>query len=315
LIVPEPAAEPGALSHLLAAARQHYWISAGSLTSLTALVAITWLVFSPKAAVPPATDLQSTEVAIGGDPEQQAADRDDKENSAKDHSAEDNHTDAAAGETRHASADGGSPNSDDPAGTGEHAKSSPEPTDTNPKPRPATDARADAELDMAVPTARHKGDSLDPIARALATEPEPLLSSNPGAAPTDLPDDLSTGAASKGVATSSSAGHKDDAASGESESATRAALVEHLQDKVPAGEFKSIPLIQFVAFLSDFSTVPITIDAESLQQAGKDPKTKVSVKLSGETVEAALRAALAKPGLTFRIEPKRLVIVAGTAKP
>jgi hypothetical protein len=311
LIVPEPAAEPGALAQLLSAARQHYWISTGSLASLTALVAIAWMVFGWKANVSPATDSQSTDsqstgLALGGNSQQNAADPNDKKPSA-----EKQDTNAATGDPQHATPDRSIAGWEEPAGTGEHADASTEPTDTSAE--PAADATATA--DTALPGARRKTDSLDPIARALATEPEPLLSSNPGAAPTDLPDGLSPGkaAASKGVAPSSSAGSQEEAA--ESESATRAALVEHLQDRVPAGEFRGIPLIQFVAFLSDFSTVPITIDAESLQQAGKDSKTKITVKLAGETVEAALRAALAKPGLTFRIEPKRLVIVAGTAKP
>jgi hypothetical protein len=42
--------------------------------------------------------------------------------------------------------------------------------------------------------------------------------------------------------------------------------------------------------------------------------TKITVKLAGETVEAALRAALTKPGLAFRVEPKQVVITAAAAK-
>ncbi len=90
----------------------------------------------------------------------------------------------------------------------------------------------------------------------------------------------------------------------------QARLAAHLQDKVPPLEFREVPLGQFVAFLSELSTVPIAIDEESLVQAGKGPKLKVSVKLAGGTVEAALRAALAKPGLTFHVGPKQIVISA-----
>ncbi len=95
----------------------------------------------------------------------------------------------------------------------------------------------------------------------------------------------------------------------------QARLVAHLQDKIPPLEFRDVPLGQFVAFLSELSTVPIALDAESLLQAGKGAKTKISIKLTGGTVESALRAALAKPGLTFHVEPKRILITAGAAKP
>ena len=88
----------------------------------------------------------------------------------------------------------------------------------------------------------------------------------------------------------------------------QARLMTHLQDKLPAFEFTSVPLGQFVAFLSVFSTVPMVIDAQSLVEAGKSAKMRITVKLDDATVEEALKAALDKPGLAFHIEPGRLVI-------
>ncbi len=94
----------------------------------------------------------------------------------------------------------------------------------------------------------------------------------------------------------------------------QARLMTHLQDKLPALEFTGVPLAQFVAFLSEFSTVPMVIDTQSLVEAGKSPKTRISVKLDDATVEDALKAALTKPGLTFHVEPFRLVITSRSAK-
>ncbi len=89
----------------------------------------------------------------------------------------------------------------------------------------------------------------------------------------------------------------------------------HLQDKIPPLEFRDVPLNQFVAFLSELSTVPIAIDEQSLSQAGKPSRQKISVKLSSGTVESALRAALNKPGLTFHVGPKQILITAPAPKP
>ena len=79
----------------------------------------------------------------------------------------------------------------------------------------------------------------------------------------------------------------------------------HLQDKLPALEFTGVPVGQFVAFLSEFSTVPMVIDAQSLVEAGKSAKTRISVKLDDATVEEALegRVGQARPGVPHRTGP------------
>ena len=90
--------------------------------------------------------------------------------------------------------------------------------------------------------------------------------------------------------------------------------MSHLQDKLPALDFPGVPLGQFVSFLSLASTVPMTIDHDSLAAVGKSAKTRISVKLDDATVEQALKAALEKAGLAFHIEPGRLVISARGTK-
>jgi hypothetical protein len=91
-------------------------------------------------------------------------------------------------------------------------------------------------------------------------------------------------------------------------------LMSHLQDTLPAHEFTRVPLGQYVAFLSKFSTVPMTIDSQSLATVGKSAKTQISVKLDDATVERALKTALQKPGLTFHVKAGGLVITAKRAK-
>ncbi len=51
--------------------------------------------------------------------------------------------------------------------------------------------------------------------------------------------------------------------------AKQAELMSHLQDKLPALDFPGVPLGQFVSFLSLASTVPMTIDHDSLAAVGK----------------------------------------------
>ena len=96
--------------------------------------------------------------------------------------------------------------------------------------------------------------------------------------------------------------------------AKQAQMLAHFQDKLPTVEFNNVGLGQFVAFLTAYSTVPITLDTESLFEVGKSAKTRVSVKLTNTTVEAALKTALTRPGLTFHVEPGRVVITAAQSK-
>jgi hypothetical protein len=315
LIVPELAAEPGPLAQLLSAARQHYWISIGSLTSLAAIVTIAWLAFGRKADVTPATDLSATEVARNSDREQDTAsgyDADAAKNPAPGGTAD-------SSDRRDADGPPTTDSGDQSGAPAESADASAKDKD-DPQPQPAADGQSETTAGTSSSFLTRKADPRDPIARALATEPEPLSSSNPGVAPTGLPDPPSAGETTSAdagapAAIRSSAGGADEGSTADSGSARRAVITAHLQDKLPQTEFRGVPLVQFLAFLTDFSTVPIAIDSEALEKAGKDPKIKISIKLSGETVEAALRAALAKPGLAFRIEAKRIVITAAAAKP
>lgn len=72
-----------------------------------------------------------------------------------------------------------------------------------------------------------------------------------------------------------------------------------LADPIEAIEFAGIPLTDFLTFVSDLSTIPITIEPEALAWRRLTPRTPVSVRQSKTTVEAALNAGLAPLGLGF----------------
>ncbi len=315
LIVPEPAAEPSALGRLLETAQEHYWIATGSLASLAAIVTIAWLALASKTEVAPPADSPAAEVALGSDREPNSPAANEKNTGLDSADGQKQNSDSGAAraeaEQQSSAADKG-----DSSASANAAANVAKTVTNDREPKPTADGSAEDSSSAGSFVAR-KTDPLDPIARALATEPEPLSSTNPGAAPVDRPapgpavpsDDIASSAVRTSVA-----GRKDDPA--ESESSTRAKqakLVAHLQDKIPPTEFRDIPLGQFLTFLSELSTVPIAMDAESLQKADKSAKTKITVKLAGGTVEEALRAALAKPGLSFHVEPKRILVTAGTA--
>jgi hypothetical protein len=151
----------------------------------------------------------------------------------------------------------------------------------------------------------------EPSPGAVAADVAPLMPEVYGTAGGKSPEALTAGPADR----STTAAPEEGLNEGDGfDPIKQARLMTHLQDKLPAFEFASVPLGQFVAFLSEFSTVPMVVDTQSLAEAGKSAKTRISVKMDDATVEEALKAALDKPGLTFHIEPGHLVITSRAAK-
>ncbi|MBP60781.1 MAG: hypothetical protein CMJ62_04565 [Planctomycetaceae bacterium] len=87
-------------------------------------------------------------------------------------------------------------------------------------------------------------------------------------------------------------------------------VAARLQDTIPQIEFVDVRLVDFVYFLSDFSTLPITIDPEAIFFAGKSPATKLQVKLTDTTVQKTLHEVLATKGLESLVQDDHLVITA-----
>ena len=155
------------------------------------------------------------------------------------------------------------------------------------------------------------------MAKAIAPDVDPLGPLGYGSTAAESPETstgsagTSTGSAGATTAEMEEGGLNDAVAF---DPVKQAQLMTHLHDKLPAFEFTTVPLGQFVAFLSLASTVPMVIDTQSLVEAGKSDKMRISVKLDGATVEESLKAALDKPGLTFHVEPGRVVITSRSAK-
>jgi len=81
-----------------------------------------------------------------------------------------------------------------------------------------------------------------------------------------------------------------------------------LEDKIPEIEFPEVPLIDFVRFVTSFSTIPITLDPQALALVKVTPRTPVSVRLSDTNVGAVLSAALAPLRLDYVSTGSQLLI-------
>ncbi len=92
------------------------------------------------------------------------------------------------------------------------------------------------------------------------------------------------------------------------DTAARAAIETHLDDKLPSLEFSKATLREFVDFLRDFSTLDIVLDREALAKAGKGPQTPIAVRLKNATVSEALKAALGRQGMAAVVRGDKVVI-------
>lgn len=84
-------------------------------------------------------------------------------------------------------------------------------------------------------------------------------------------------------------------------------VAARLADKLTL-EFQAVPLVDFAQFISDFSTIPVTLDPEALQSASATPGKPISVKLRDASVGTILKEALTPLGLAFEITPAGLVV-------
>ncbi|MDA1053572.1 MAG: STN domain-containing protein [Planctomycetota bacterium] len=86
------------------------------------------------------------------------------------------------------------------------------------------------------------------------------------------------------------------------------ALHDRLNDTIVQIEFDGVPLSDFLRFVSDYSTIPITLDADILQWVRVSPNTAVTLNASNTTVADVLNQGLAPLGLEHRIEADQLFI-------
>jgi hypothetical protein len=76
-------------------------------------------------------------------------------------------------------------------------------------------------------------------------------------------------------------------------------LPARLSDRFEVIEFNETPLIDFLGFVSDYSTIPVTLDPDVLPWLGLSPATPISVRQSETSVAQLLEAALEPHGLDY----------------
>jgi hypothetical protein len=89
--------------------------------------------------------------------------------------------------------------------------------------------------------------------------------------------------------------------------APSAEIARHLNDRIPQIE-QNTTLSALIDFLSQLSTIPMTLDAESLSGAGVGPDASVSISLTNATVGDVLDEALRQYGLQYVAVGNQLVI-------
>jgi len=83
---------------------------------------------------------------------------------------------------------------------------------------------------------------------------------------------------------------------------------DRLNDPIVQIDFDGVPLERFLRFMSDYSTIPITLDADVLMWAKLSPATPVRVNQAETTVAEVLEEGLTPLGLYYRIEGDQLFV-------
>lgn len=86
------------------------------------------------------------------------------------------------------------------------------------------------------------------------------------------------------------------------------AVDDRLNDPIAKIEFDGVPLGNFLRFISDYSTIPITLDADIMRWARVSPLTAVKIEATDTTVAEVLDEALTPVGLEHRVEADQLFI-------
>lgn len=85
-------------------------------------------------------------------------------------------------------------------------------------------------------------------------------------------------------------------------------VTARLQDTLPAVDCDMVPLIEFVRFATDFSTIPISFHAESLNWLQLSLETPVTLHEQDRSIGELLAMVLGPLGLTFEAVDEQLVI-------
>jgi hypothetical protein len=85
-------------------------------------------------------------------------------------------------------------------------------------------------------------------------------------------------------------------------------ITARLADSIPAIEMRNMPLADVLQFVSDFSTIPITLDTDSLRWIGKTPETGLTIQATDITVEEILEKGLVPEKLAVLALEDQLVV-------
>jgi hypothetical protein len=92
-------------------------------------------------------------------------------------------------------------------------------------------------------------------------------------------------------------------------------VAARLDDPVQELHFEDVPLIDFVRFLTQFSTMPITVHPESLIWLRLSPNHPLTVHLDGATVEEILTSGLQPLGLAWETDDQQILVRRMTTNP
>jgi hypothetical protein len=81
-----------------------------------------------------------------------------------------------------------------------------------------------------------------------------------------------------------------------------------LQDKIAEVEFADVPLKNFLRFVMNFSTVPVSVDPDALALVRATPHTKINVRKADATTDQLLTAALGPLQLAHLAVDQQLVV-------
>nr|MCU0875774.1 hypothetical protein [Pirellulaceae bacterium] len=81
-----------------------------------------------------------------------------------------------------------------------------------------------------------------------------------------------------------------------------------LRDKIAEAEFADVPLKNFLRFVMNFSTIPISLDPDALALVRVTPRTKINVRKADATIDHLLAAALGPLQLAHLAVDQQLIV-------
>ena len=88
-------------------------------------------------------------------------------------------------------------------------------------------------------------------------------------------------------------------------------VAQRLADVVEQIDFKNVPLIDFLDSLSEYSTIPMTLDPDVLPWLRVTPETPVAIQKSKASVDGILSATLNPLGLGFVVSRGQVLVTRG----